>query len=188
MSTIWSLLSVSDDCYKVLFNNNKDYSLEHHCKCRLQLLLPMSTLQSQLTPWIIEKTMISVLVWITAVRNGGYCHLQWDLLTTRMWQKQKLLNDGDKVSFNTHGNFSLEKRGNRRMQFHWCRCQLSISTYSLNRWENVDFSSHLEKRFGNLRKCRLNSLTLMSTWHFSVWQMIAKWSICWNGPFCKSNR
>ena len=62
---------VSDDCEKVHLNKNEDFSLEHHGKCRLQLLFPMSTLRSRLSPWSMQKTMNSVLVWTTDSGNWG---------------------------------------------------------------------------------------------------------------------
>ena len=40
-----------------------------------QLLLPMSTLRSRLTPWIMQKIMISDLVWITDPETWGKCRL-----------------------------------------------------------------------------------------------------------------
>ena len=70
--------SVSDDCEEDHYNYK--FSLEHHGKCRLQLLFPMSTLRSQIIPWNMQKTMNSVLVWTTDLCTWGdvnWIHLRW---------------------------------------------------------------------------------------------------------------
>ena len=105
-----------NDSSKMNFNTHDSFQPWTSWKTSTTVTLADVYISISITLWIMVNMMNSVLVWIFSTRKWRILSFAWRHVVGNDVIGHKLLNDSDKVNFNTHWDISPEHYGKRRLQ------------------------------------------------------------------------